>query len=49
MDIANILAAEFKKNCSRPGPSIPREEFEKIIPTQACGSTIPRFGEDEDG
>lgn len=42
--IASVLAAAFDKHCTRKGPSIPREEFEKIAPVQACGSSIPRFG-----
>ncbi len=40
--VAETLVDVFNKHCSRPGPSIPREEFEKITPFQACGSTIPR-------
>jgi putative YphP/YqiW family bacilliredoxin len=42
--IATALAAAFDSHCTRTGPSIPREEFEKIVPVQACGSSIPRFG-----
>ena len=41
--IAVTLTAAFDKFCTRLGPSIPREEFEKIVPVQACGSSIPRF------
>lgn len=41
-EIAEALKAAFDKFCSRPGPSIPREEFEKIVPIHACGSSIPR-------
>ncbi len=43
MEIANELAASFSEHCERAGPSIPREELEKIVPIQACGSSIPRF------
>ena len=42
-EIANELAAAFSEHCDRPGPSIPREELEKIVPFQACGSSIPKF------
>ncbi len=45
LEIARELAAAFDAHCSRPGPSIPREELEKIVPIQACGSQIPRFGD----
>ena len=45
LEIANELAAAFSEHCDRPGPSIPREELEKIVPIQACGSSIPKFGE----
>ena len=43
LEIANELASAFNEHCERPGPSIPREELEKIVPFQACGSSIPRF------
>ncbi len=45
VEIANDLAAAFNEHCKRAGPSIPREELEKIVPIQACGSQIPRFGD----
>jgi len=45
-ELATALTGAFDKVCTREGPSIPREEFEKIAPHQACGSSIPRFGED---
>lgn len=41
--VARELAGWFDQHCSAQGPSIPREEFEKIIPYRACGSTIPRM------
>lgn len=40
--IAGELAAAFEEHCETDGPSIPREEFEKIMPIQACGSKIPK-------
>jgi putative YphP/YqiW family bacilliredoxin len=43
-EIARALAAAFDKFCTRPGPSIPRQEFEKIVPVHMCGSSIPGFG-----
>jgi putative YphP/YqiW family bacilliredoxin len=45
-DLATALTGAFDKLCTREGPSISREEFEKISPHQACGSSIPRFGQD---
>lgn len=45
MEIATELAQAFEEHCERPGPSIPREEFEKIVPYHGCGSQIPKFGE----
>lgn len=39
--VAAELLAWFNSSCNRPGPSIPREEFERITPFRACGSTIP--------
>lgn len=40
--IAAELSDAFDQHCARSGPSIPRDEFEKIMPIQACGSKIPR-------
>lgn len=40
--VAQALTEAFDKLCTRPGPSIPPEEFQKIVPFAACGSTIPR-------
>lgn len=42
-EIAAELTKVFDRHCSRKGPSIPREEFEKIRPVQICGSGIPRL------
>lgn len=44
-EIAASLVREFDKHCTRQGPSISREEFEKIVAVHACGSSIPRFQE----
>ncbi len=44
-EISRHLQEAFDKFCTRPGPSIPREEFEKLVPQQSCGSQIPRFGQ----
>ena len=45
LEIAKDLAGAFNEHCERSGPSIPREELEKIVPFQGCGSQIPRTGE----
>ncbi|GAB4319296.1 MAG: BrxA/BrxB family bacilliredoxin [Candidatus Sumerlaeia bacterium] len=47
--IADALRRAFDELCSAPGPSIPREQFEQIVPVSICGSSIPPFstpGED---
>lgn len=41
--IASIWRKVFDKECSRPGPSIPADDFAKVQHAVACGSTIPRF------
>jgi putative YphP/YqiW family bacilliredoxin len=41
-EIASDLVAAFDRVCRRHGPSISREEFEKIAPVHVCGSSIPR-------
>ena len=45
-DIAMMLVNSFNSCCKREGPSISREEFEKIVPAHICGSTIAKFDED---
>lgn len=43
-EVAKVLTQAFDRVCTRKGPSIPAQEFEKIMPHHACGSSIPRFG-----
>jgi putative YphP/YqiW family bacilliredoxin len=40
--IAAELRAAFDQFCSRSGPSISREEFEKVEGVKVCGSTVPQ-------
>jgi putative YphP/YqiW family bacilliredoxin len=47
MDVARTLQQAFDTHCAAEGPSIPREQFEAIIPVQECGSTIPLYGDDD--
>ena len=41
LEVASQLKTWFDEHCSRPGPSISPEEFEKINPYKGCGSDIP--------
>jgi putative YphP/YqiW family bacilliredoxin len=41
-EIAADLVAAFDRHCSKPGPSIPPDQFAKLSHVQACGSSIPR-------
>ncbi len=41
-ELAGDLVAAFNAHCSKPGPSIPAEQFAKLKNVQACGSGIPR-------
>ena len=43
VEVARALTSAFDLCCSRPGPSIQREELEKIVPREACGSQLPRI------
>ena len=43
VDIANTLKQIFDKECSRKGPSVPADRFDKIDPVQQCGSSIPLY------
>jgi putative YphP/YqiW family bacilliredoxin len=39
--VAASLIGAFEEHCKAQGPSIPAEEFARIVPYMACGSTIP--------
>lgn len=41
LQVAESLVEAFNEHCTAQGPSIPREEFEKIVPWEGCGSEIP--------
>ncbi len=41
-ELAADLVAAFDAHCSKPGPSIPPDQFAKLKNVQACGSGIPR-------
>jgi putative YphP/YqiW family bacilliredoxin len=47
MEVARMLKDAFDQHCEAAGPSIPPEEFEKLIPVQDCGSSIPLYGEND--
>lgn len=42
-DVARNLTEAFEKHCSRSGPSIPSEQYAKLVHARACGSSIPRL------
>jgi putative YphP/YqiW family bacilliredoxin len=43
-EVAAALVEAFDAHCSKPGPSIPPEQFSKLGHAKVCGSTIPRMG-----
>jgi putative YphP/YqiW family bacilliredoxin len=44
-DIAAELISVFNSHCTRQGPSVPPEHFEKIVQAKMCGSKIPLYKE----
>ncbi len=40
-EISGLLQQVFAENCSKEGPSIPKEKYEKLIHAKMCGSKIP--------
>ncbi|MGE5682627.1 MAG: BrxA/BrxB family bacilliredoxin [Bacillota bacterium] len=42
VEISDQLREVFNQFCSKQGPSIPAEEFDKLQHAKACGSTIPK-------
>ncbi|MBM3290466.1 MAG: BrxA/BrxB family bacilliredoxin [Candidatus Hydrogenedentes bacterium] len=43
VDIGNALRDIFNKECTRKGPSVPKDVFDRIDPVQQCGSSIPLY------
>jgi hypothetical protein len=43
IEVAESLAPAFDQHCARPGPSVPREHYQKVVHARACGSGIPRL------
>jgi putative YphP/YqiW family bacilliredoxin len=41
--IAEALEKAFSDNCTRTGPSVPAEVYEKVVHARQCGSQIPTF------
>jgi putative YphP/YqiW family bacilliredoxin len=41
--VAQTLIEAFDKHCSRKGPSVPKEVYEKLEITRQCGSSVPLF------
>ncbi len=39
--IAGLLQQVFEENCSKEGPSISKEKYDKLIHAKMCGSKIP--------
>jgi len=41
-DISSLLSQVFEEHCSNEGPSISKEEYEKLVHAKMCGSKIPK-------
>lgn len=46
LQVAEALRQAFDEHCTAKGPSIPEAELLKIPIFKACGSTIPRLGQE---
>ncbi|MBA4251802.1 MAG: BrxA/BrxB family bacilliredoxin [Chlorobiaceae bacterium] len=42
-EIAQKLVTVFNKACTRKGPSVPKEQYDKVLSAKACGSKIPLY------
>jgi len=40
--VADMLITAFNQHCSKQGPSIPAEDYAKLVHAKACGSKIPK-------
>ena len=45
MQVSQELIKAFNELCTAHGPSIPAEEYEKLVSVRQCGSSIPLYGE----
>ena len=43
VDISGALTKAFDENCTRQGPSVPKEVFEGNEHVDRCGSSIPLY------
>lgn len=41
-EISLLLKQVFEEHCSMKGPSIPKEDYEKLVHAKMCGSKIPK-------
>ena len=41
--VAQNLVEAFEQHCDREGPSIPKEEYEKLVSVKQCGSNVPLY------
>ena len=39
--VAGLLQQVFEENCSKEGPSISKEDYDKLVHAKMCGSKIP--------
>ncbi len=44
-EIAKRLTVAFDQQCSKKGPSISPEDYAQLVHAVACGSKIPKFGD----
>jgi putative YphP/YqiW family bacilliredoxin len=42
-DIATDLVETFNEVCTAEGPSVPAEQYEKVVYAKSCGSKIPLY------
>ncbi|GAB1441577.1 BrxA/BrxB family bacilliredoxin [Ignavibacteriales bacterium] len=42
-EISQDIMIAFEKHCSAKGPSIPADQFEKVLYAKMCGSKIPLY------
>ena len=42
-EISQDIMVAFEKHCSATGPSIPADQFEKVLYAKMCGSKIPLY------
>lgn len=44
-EISGLLTQVFEEHCTKEGPSISKEDYDKLVHARSCGSKIPMYNQ----